>query len=194
VVLDQLGANGPDDPAVSSLVRRAQAGDRLAFADLYLRFFDCVYRYLFIAVKNEQDAQEIAQEVFTKLLGALPTYAAERGEFRAWLFSMVRRMALDHLRKAKRSDTVAPDAMAQYLPDAADRTIAIRESVDLAGIVDSLPESQRRVVVLRFAFDLTAAEIGEVVGATPDAVRHTQHRALKAIAAHLTRERELLQT
>lgn len=45
------------------------------------------------------------------------------------------------------------------------------------------------MVTLRFAFDFTPGEIADVIGSTADAVRHTQHRALKSIASALARER-----
>jgi|SRR5919202_3126963 RNA polymerase sigma-70 factor (ECF subfamily) len=192
-VLDSVARSGDDDQILGELVARAQGGDEIAFADLYVRLFDRVHRYLAIAVKNDEDAYEIAQDLFAKLLVALRTFDPARGEFRPWLFSLARRMALDHLRRARRSDTVAPDDMARYMPRTADRERRLRErfdpTQDVAAIVDALPPAQRRVVVLRFAFDFTPTEIAEVVGATPDAVRHTQHRALKAIASVLARER-----
>jgi RNA polymerase sigma-70 factor (ECF subfamily) len=171
---------------VLTIVRRAQAGDDLAFADLYVRLFDRVRRYLMMAVKDEQDAQELAQDVFAKLLTALPTYDPARGAFSDWLFSLVRRRAVDHLRKANRSNAVDPIALGRYGPCPEDLA-TLRErfdpSLDLAAIVDALPETQRRVVVLRFAFDFTPSEIADVVGASPEAVR--QCRALRTIAARL---------
>jgi RNA polymerase sigma-70 factor, ECF subfamily len=188
-VLDRVAASGDDDAAVADLVRRAQAGDEIAFGDLYVRLFDRVHRYLLIAVKNDEDAREIAQDVFAKLLVQLPTFDPRRGQFRPWLFSLTRRMALDHLRRARRSDTVAPEAIVQYMPRLVDRVDTLCDrfdsTLDVAAIVESLPPTQRRVITLRFVFDFTPTEIAEVIGTTVDAVRHTQHRALKTIASRL---------
>jgi RNA polymerase sigma-70 factor (ECF subfamily) len=191
-VLDEISRGPDDDAALVGIVTAAQRGDELAFAELYTRLFDRVHRYLVIALKNEHDAQEIAQDVFAKLLVSLRSFDPARGQFRSWLFSVVRRMALDHLRRASRSDSVAPDVIGQYGPRVEERFHALRErfdpTLDLAAIVDSLPRAQHRVIVLRFAFDFTPGEIAEVVGTSVDAVRHTQHRALKAIAARIGRE------
>ena len=190
-VLDRIASWRPDDDEVEVLVARAQACDDLAFAELYILLFDRVYRYLCVAVKNDHDAQEIAQDVFAKLLVALPSYDAEQGRFRVWLFSIVRRMALDHLRKTTRAGATDPTSMARYGWTVSDGISSLRERFDptddIASVVDALPEAQRRVVVLRFAFDLTPTEIGEVVGASADAVRHTQQRALRAIGSQLSR-------
>lgn len=188
-VLDRVAGDDRDDATLARVVEAAQSGDDLAFAELYVRTFDRVRRYLAIALKNEQDAQEVAQDVFAKLLVSLESFDPARGEFRTWLFSVVRRMALDHLRRAKRSDELV-----QQIPCAPERVETFRErfdpTLDVAAVVESLPATQRRVVVLRFAFDFTPSEIAEVVGASVDAVRHTQHRALKAIAARLQRADE----
>jgi RNA polymerase sigma-70 factor, ECF subfamily len=186
--LDRISSASADDDQVALLVVRAQGRDDLAFAELYILLFDRVYRYLCKAVKNEQDAQEIAQDVFAKLLVVLPSYDATQGQFRVWLFSIARHMALDHLRKASRADTTDPRAMARHgarVSGVATLRERFDPADDVASIVDSLPEAQRRVVVLRFVFSLTATEIAEVVGTTADAVRHTQHRALRAIGSRL---------
>ena len=188
-VLDQVQESTAAETDIAALVRSAQAGDRLAFAELYVAFFDRVHRYLLVAVKNHDDAQELAQDVFARVVASLHSYDAARGTFRDWLFAAVRNKALDHLRRAGRQEPVAPDDIVRYMPSIADRAAALSErfepSIDVGAIVDSLPEAQRRAIVLRFVYDMNAIEIAEVVGGTPDAVRHTQHRALKAIAARL---------
>jgi RNA polymerase sigma-70 factor (ECF subfamily) len=188
-VLDRVAGAREGDQRIAGIVRRVQAGDDLAFAELYVMLFDRVRRYLTIALKNEEDAQEVAQDVFAKLLTAIERFDARRGEFRPWLFAMVRRMALDHLRRARRADAMASEVVTRFAPNAA---AALRErfdpTADLAAIVNALPAAQRRVVVLRFAFDFTPTEIADVVGTTADAIRHTQHRALKSIASALARE------
>ena len=187
--LGDVEAFDADDHELPPIVARAQAGDDIAFAELYVRLFDRVYRYLRLALKSDHDAQEIAQDVFAKLLVALPGYNPMRGPFRTWLFAIVRNMTIDHLRKAGRSDATDPHAMRDYMPTLSQEAVALQlrfdPMLDIAGIVDALPEAQRRVVALRFLFDLTPTEIGTVLGATPDAVRHTLHRALKAIATGL---------
>jgi RNA polymerase sigma-70 factor (ECF subfamily) len=191
-VLDAVQGSKPREADVAKLVGRAQSGDGLAFAELYVMFFDRVHRYLLVAVKNDDDAQELAQEVFARVVASLRTYDPDRGSFRDWLFAAVRNQALDHLRRAGRHETVAPDELYRYMPSVDDRATALSErfdpTIDIGAIVDALPEAQRRAIMLRFVFDMNAIEIAEVVGGTPDAVRHTQHRALKAIAAALEAE------
>jgi RNA polymerase sigma-70 factor, ECF subfamily len=56
-------------------------------------------------------------------------------------------------------------------------------------LTEALPEPQRRVLELRFIFQLNTFEIAEVVGSTPGAVRQLQHRALKALAGGISWDR-----
>ncbi|HEX8054469.1 MAG TPA: RNA polymerase sigma factor [Thermoleophilaceae bacterium] len=171
----------------SRLARRAQAGDDLAFAELYVEFFDRVHRYLLIALKSPDDAQEVAQEVFARALRRLDRFDHRRGEFRDWLFSMVRSVAIDHLRQGARAEEVEFRSIHAHALPVADRAASLLDRLDpesgVRSLIDGLPELQRRVLTLRFVFGFSTAEIGDVVGSTPDAVRHIQHRALKTLGS-----------
>ncbi|MDQ3933070.1 MAG: sigma-70 family RNA polymerase sigma factor [Actinomycetota bacterium] len=190
VVLERVerGAGGDED--VVALVQRSRAGDELAFAELYVLFFDRVYRYLVVALKNPDDAQEVAQDVFVRALSMLDRYEPDRGRFRDWLFSMVRNLAIDHLRKG-RATSVQPDAVPHRAETIEERATSLLEYLDPEGgvrdLIDALPDSQRRVVALRFVFQLSTTEIAEVLGLTSAGVRQLQHRALKALAGGISR-------
>lgn len=188
-VLERIERSAARETAAESLVRRAKIGDDLAFAELYIAFFDRVYRYLLIALKNPDDAQEVAQDVFVRALATIDRYEPERGDFRDWLFSMVRSQAIDHLRKGRRSDTIDPAELPPGVATMAERATTLLDRLDpeagVRGIIESLPEAQRRVIALRFVFELNATEIADTLGSTPDAVRHVQHRALKTLGAAL---------
>lgn len=190
-VLEQI-ERGEDLPVdVSDLVRRAQDGDELAFAELYATFFDRVYRYLLIALKNPDDAQEVSQDAFVRALTMLDRYEVKRGDFRDWLFRMVRNLAIDHLRKGSRSTSVDPEAMPSSAVPVAERAVSLLEHLDphsaVRTLVSDLPDAQRRVVTLRFVFGLRPDQVADVLGSTNAAVRCIQHRALKALAGGLVR-------
>lgn len=193
-VLVRIERSAEPGPSATELARAAQAGDDLAFAELYVQFFDRVHRYLLIALKNPDDAQEVAQDVFARALSMLDRFDPRRGEFRDWLFSMVRSVAIDHLRKGARTEEVELSELPSHAAPVADRAASLIERLDpgagVRSLIDELPDSQRRVLTLRFVFGLNTDEICDVMDSTPDAVRHVQHRALKALAAGVQR-REL---
>lgn len=188
--LGDVESSTSDDSVVADLVRRAQQREELAFAELYIRFFDPVNRYLAIALKNLDDAQEVAQEVFARALKAIDRYDPKLGTFRDWLFTLVRNVAIDHLRKGSRAELVELSRVPSHALPVADRAASLLERLDpdegLRRMLDELPEMQRRVLALRFLFGLTTAEIADVVGATAASVRQIQHRALKALASSMS--------
>ena len=180
-VLDQI-EDGTQEDDVAATVDRARAGDDLAFAELYIRFFDRVNRYLLIALKNPDDALDAAQQVFLKVLEALPGHEPLREPFRAWLFRIVRNHAIDQQRRS-RSATAAQDSLVE-------RTSAMLDGDghdDIKSLIATLPRTQQRVLVLRFVYELTTAEVAETLGTSPDAVRHTQMRALRSLAGLTSR-------
>jgi RNA polymerase sigma-70 factor (ECF subfamily) len=189
-ILGQVQRSADDNDQIRQIVGRAQANDDLAFAELYIRFFDRVHRYLSIALKNDDDAQEVAQDVFARALKRLDGYDPSRGDFRDWLFSMVRSVAIDHLRKEGRVQLVELDEAPNRADPVPHRAASLLERLDpesgARALIDRLPDTQRRVLTLRFVFGLDTAEIADVMASTPDAIRHAQHRALRALAPKMS--------
>jgi RNA polymerase sigma-70 factor (ECF subfamily) len=175
-VLDGI-ERGLDDDGVAALVERARGGDDLAFAEIYVRFFDRVNRYLLIALKNPEDALDAAQQVFLKLLEALPGHEPLREPFPAWLFSVVRNHAIDQQRRSHRAD-----ALHDTLVERSTLILGEEDAGDIRALIATLPQTQQRVLVLRFVCEMTPGEAAEALGTSPDAVRHTQMRALRALA------------
>lgn len=184
-VLDRIESTA-DELEVRDLVDRARAGDEFAFAELYIRFFDRVHRYLVIALKNPDDALEAAQQVFLKLLEALPGHEPLREPFRAWLFRVVRNHAIDQQRRTATRAEAEPDDAHSGLDGAlvarASEMVGHEGAGGIRSLIAELPQAQQRVLVLRFVYEFTAPETAEALGTTADAVRHTQVRALKTLA------------
>src|SRR3954454_1406523 len=91
-----------EDTRLAELVREAQRGDPLAFADLYIALFDRVHRWLQVALKDREEAIDAAQQVFLRAFEALPRYSEQEG-FRPWVFSIARNLAYDRLHAASAS-------------------------------------------------------------------------------------------
>jgi RNA polymerase sigma-70 factor (ECF subfamily) len=180
-----------EDADTARLVARLQAGDEEQFSTLYLRYFDRVYAYLRVALRDGHEAEDVTQQVFMKVMTALPRYERRPGRpFRAWLFTIVRNEAITHLRKSGRLDVCEPRRMAHDLTD--DREPPLTGGLDwicdreLGLFVERLPLAQRQVLVLKFMLDLSSAEIGQVLGRSADDVRGLQARALRYLEQRLS--------
>jgi RNA polymerase sigma-70 factor (ECF subfamily) len=179
----------PHDAAfdVTSVVARAQGGDEVAFAELYVLFFRRIERYLTMRLGSVEEAQDVAQDVFERLITALPGYDQERGPFRSWVFAIARNMAIDSARRSDRVSPASPEVLQDRLDTHRGRA-ATGGRGDVGAMLDELPAAQRRVLVLRFAYELPSAEIAELVASTPEAVRQLQRRGLQELASRFTPE------
>ena len=180
------------DADSARLVVRFQAGDGEAFAALYLRYFDRVYSYLRVLFRNDpHQAEDVAQQVFTKVFEALPRYERRGHPFRAWLFAIVRNEALTQLERAGRSETTDPTEVAYRLDAASSGELDV-EAIhwltdrELMMFVERLPLPQRQVLVLRYMLDLTTRDIARILGRSLEDVRKLDSRARVFLEQRLT--------
>ncbi len=170
----------------ASLVARAAAGRREAFAELVLRYEAPLQRFLRLRCGSTEDAEELAQESFLRAWRALASYDA-RWSFSTWLFTLARRLAASRRRSAH-----PPAYGGETLGDLGRshdplRTLVALESGErlweLAERV--LTPEQKSALWLRYVEELDATEIGRVLGRRAGAVRVLLFRARGALARHL---------
>lgn len=123
-----------DSLSDADLLRRCQAGDQRAFQVLYERYARQVYAFLLGYLKDPHLAEDVTQETFVRVWRALPRYR-EQGQFRAWLFRIARRLAIDAERRQRKHRLEYPFARCAAgspFPGSppADRTQAVYRGVD----------------------------------------------------------------
>ena len=179
------------DADSARLVMRIQAGDQAAFSELYLSNFDAVYTYLRVALNDYHEAEDVAQQVFTRVLKALPRYEIRRGKpFRAWLFTIARNEVLDHYRKHDHIEVEEPEQMSRRRAavsdgDSARLTLDWLSDDDLMMLIERLPSAQRQALTLRFMLGLTTDEMAAVLDRSQAAVRKLESRALRYLEDRL---------
>jgi RNA polymerase sigma-70 factor (ECF subfamily) len=180
-----------EDQDTARLVVRFQAGETDVFRELYLRYFDRVYAYIRVALRDTHAAEDLTQQIFLRLFEALPRYERRAQPFRAWLFRIVRNGTLDILKSAGRIEPVDPmdlrirdqggtEGDADALP--ALNWISDRE---LAIFIDRLPVPQRQALILRYMVGMSNAEIANVLKRSEADVRKLQSRALSFLRERL---------
>jgi RNA polymerase sigma-70 factor (ECF subfamily) len=167
---------------VLGAVARAKAGDDDAIRFLYLRYADNVYGYVCSIVRDEHEAEDVTQQIFAKLLTALPKYEPRVVPFSAWILRVAHNAAIDHVR-ARRSVPFAEVRSA----DVEDHDLSWERGHDLREALEALPVEQRDVIVMRFIYGLSPGEIAERIGRSEDAVHGLQHRGRRKLRAELTR-------
>ncbi len=171
---------------IDLLIGRVREGDGVALVELYLLFFPRTYRWLMVALKNHHDAEELAHDVFVRVLNDPSAYERRGQPFGAWMFRVTRNLAIDHLRRRERIDLEEPDAIAR-LHDGGwnsrtERDCTREAAGETKALLSGLPEHQQRVLALKYYSDMSASGIADLLGTSADAVRHTQQRALRSLA------------
>ena len=175
--------HSPDaEHLVLGAVARAKNGDDDAIRFLYLRYADNVYGYVCSIVRDEHEAEDVTQQIFAKLLTALPKYEPRVVPFSAWILRVAHNAAIDHVR-ARRS---VPFAEVRS-PEQEDHDLSWERGHDLREALETLPIEQRDVIVLRFIYGLSPGEIAEKIGRSEDAVHGLQHRGRRSLRAELVR-------
>jgi RNA polymerase sigma-70 factor (ECF subfamily) len=178
---DSRGTDGvmDDDTRVVALAKR----DPRAFAPLYTRYFDPVYRYCYRRLGHPEAAADATAQVFAKALAALPAYREEAPSFRSWLFAIAHNVITDDLRA--RRPVASIDAAAQVAasePSPEEAAVSNEAGCLVRALLAQLPPDQRRILELRLA-GLTGPEIAAALGRSLGSVKIAQVRAFARLRA-----------
>jgi RNA polymerase sigma factor (sigma-70 family) len=157
------------------LARRAVKGDERAFAAIFDRYHQRLYRYCLAIVGNSQDAQDALQNTMVKVLRALPG-EERRIELKPWLYRIAHNESIELLRRRRDTrelDTELAAPGSGLAEEAASRDRLRCLIVDL----DALPERQRAALIMRELAGLEFAEIGTALGTSPAVARQTLYEA-----------------
>jgi RNA polymerase sigma factor (sigma-70 family) len=161
-----------------TLRSRAARGDAAAFAAVYERHHQALYRYCRSILRHEEDAQDALQNTMARAFAALQDESRDF-ELRPWLFRIAHNEAISILRRRRASTELqdVPDAAGDLEDQVSDREELRLLQRDLA----DLPERQRAALVLRELNGLSHAEIGIVLELSPSAVKQSIFEARSAL-------------
>ena len=184
---DALAADAPLD----ELAVAASAGDVEAVGRLYDGLVGPIYRYVAVRVRRREDAEDLTQLVFERIVGALPRYRHNGSPFKAWAFRIARNAIIDHQRRQRPTEPLG------VVPELSDgiglEALSLRheELRELKAAVGRLTPDQREALILRYAGGLTADEAAQVMGRQAGTIRGLTFRAIEALRRQLgvTRDR-----
>ena len=159
-----------------------------AIGALYDRHHACIFRYLWSRVQNQQLAEDLTSEVFTRMIKGLPGYRAGEAPFRSWLYRIAHNLMVDHVRKHGRQHQV-PLYYAEGMDEQSQDPAAIVQKHLTADQVKAaltrIDPAQQDVVALRFLTGLSLKEVAITLNKSVAAVKSLQHRGLVALRAAL---------
>jgi RNA polymerase sigma-70 factor, ECF subfamily len=176
-----------------ALIRRAQALDPGALAELYDRHFDGIYRYLFTRVRHQADAEDLTEQVFLKMVDSIQHYRPRGVAFSSWLYRIAHNMLVDRYRRAGRNAVELSAHVRDERPQADPATMA-QNSEDRRRLLEAvrrLTPEQQQVITMRFIDNLAVEEIARLTKRRPGAIHSMQHRALASLYRFLLEAEEV---
>jgi len=178
------------DPDV---VTRCQAGDADAWSELFNAYQDRVFKLALLVTRSRQDAQDVTQETFIRLIKTIRSYEAGKGSFETWLYAIVVNLGRDHLRRRNRLplpwDMMARGDRLPSAPADQPETISLAREWqrDIWGAVNRLNDKQRIAVILHYYLDLSCEQIAQVLGCPSGTVYSRLHYARLALEKELAK-------
>lgn len=170
----------------NELIGRAVGGDHAAFDQLYRSAYAPVYRFIYLRVKSKDDAEDITQDVFTKMLHARPQSTSESGSLLPYLFTVARNAVIDWSRKKR--PLYDDDALATVADGAVSAETQFDTDADIARVLvglAKLSEAEEAVLTLRYLNGLTTKEVADLLGKSEEAIRQALSRGLRHLRSLL---------
>jgi RNA polymerase sigma-70 factor (ECF subfamily) len=172
---------------VDEVIRRAQAGDRDALAQLWRTYNHLILRYF--RGRNMGEPDDLASAVWIDVARGLPRFQGDEGDFRRWLFTIAARRRVDAIRSEQRRrvetwqrpvpSSLNDRVLAPDTADVADQAAALDRAIAL---VQKLPDDQAEAVLLRVVADLSVSDVAHIMGRKEGHVRVLVHRGLEKLS------------
>jgi RNA polymerase sigma-70 factor (ECF subfamily) len=158
----------PDqDKADAELIYAIARGDERALASLYDHYSPILFGLLLRILKDRPEAEDVLQEVFLQIWQRASNFDAERGRPFTWLVTLARSRAIDRLRSTRSRERAALASTAEApepVADASDDAVRSEQGEAVRGALASIPEEQRRALLLAYFEGLSQTEIAARLG------------------------------
>ena len=136
---------------------------------LYEEYHTGIYRFALSLLRDPQQAEDVLQETFVKLLNG-KLHTPTPGKEKAWLFRVARNLCLDILRKRIRDLELPPVIAAPQ-----------GENWEFIDLISPLPQSEQEILSLKFIGGFTHGEIAKITGTTLHAAKKRYERAIQKL-------------
>ncbi|QED46096.1 RNA polymerase sigma factor [Cytobacillus dafuensis] len=159
--------------------------------EIYRLYYLDVYRFLTCFTGNQNDAEDLTQEVFIRVLNNLSNFSP--GNLKTWIFSIAKHTAVDHYRKKKFSSIFSDGFFKQMVSNDLEPNNLIEQN-EMKKLVHTaiskLKPNYRAVVILRGINEFSIKETSEILQCSESKVKVDYHRALKELKKKLNIDAE----
>lgn len=183
----------PDTPEQSEWLKLTRQGDQAAFSHIVEKYQRPVYNLCFHMLRNPEDAEDAAQEVFLRAFARLESYDPQR-QFSTWLFAIASHYCIDRL-KRQRVSVDWEDVVNWYAGDETEtvhpeRALLRAETAQEAQrLLQTLRPDYRAVVILKYWHTMSYEEIAQTLQTTVSVIKSKLFRARRMMAQATTPRR-----
>ena len=166
----------------------ASQGDRDSFGQLYERYVERIFNYVYYRTGNLHDAEDLTARVFQRAMNHIQKYTDRGVPFSAWLYRIAHNLVANWHRDGSRKQEIPLDDL-PILPTKGDHPeknlVRSQEQDALLRMIRKLPAERQNLLILKFVEDMSNAEIGAIMGRSEGAVKSLYHRTLLALRDQL---------
>jgi RNA polymerase sigma-70 factor (ECF subfamily) len=168
----------------ADVLKRASQGDHDAFGELYERYIDRIFNYVYYRTGNMHDAEDLTARVFQRAMNHIHNYTDRGVPFSAWLYRIAHNLVANWHRDRSRRQEIPIDDI-PVLPVKGDppetKLVRTEEQDALLSLIRNLPPERQHLLILKFVENLSNAEIGQIMGRSEGAIKSLYHRTLLAL-------------
>lgn len=166
------------------VLERVGQGDSEAFGELYERYVDRIYNYIYYRTGNSHDAEDLTARVFYRALRHIHNYRDRGLPISAWLYRIAHNLVANwHRDNSRRKEVPLEETLLVRQPEQypEQELMANEEQSRLLQMLRQLPADRQQLVILKFVEHFSNAEIGQIMGKSEGAVKSLYHRTLLSL-------------
>lgn len=175
-------ANGAGSAAHDAyLVAAARELQEDAWAEVYARYAERVYAYIYFRVRDRHVAEDLTADVFVRAITGIKSFEWRGTPLLAWLYRIAQNVTIDFRKQSARRLSRESGGEAAEAEDGNDQLAGVDERNDMLQAIQMLTDDQQQVLILRFYGGLSSEQVAQVVDKPVTAVKALQARALRAL-------------
>ena len=160
---------------------------RKIFSQIYDRYIDKIYRFIFLKVNSQEIAQDLTSETFLRGWESFQAKNEEIENIQAFLYRIARNLVTDYYREKGRTQVVSAEFVSIVDPrqNLEEKSLLNSDVDNIKRALASLKENYQNVIIWHYLDDLPIQEIAIMLDRSEEATRVLLHRALKALKNEL---------
>lgn len=169
------------------IIHSIAAGDRQAFKLLYIEYAEVVYNTALSYTKNVEEAEEVTQDVFTKVFQNASKFKGN-STVKTWIYRITVNTSLNYIKSKKRFSLFNFNSKSEHNIDFEHPGVLLENKENakiLFQVIDSLPDTQKTAFILSYIEDLPRQDVADIMETSLKAVESLLQRAKKKMRIEL---------